>query len=107
MLPGACTDASRHCTRGAPRSRGFEPPPTLGVDWAAGRVVGFFKPGVDILTRFLPMLFVPALVILPLSARPAPARPRRPTAPLRPPALCRPRLRTHLLGRRMLRLSCE
>lgn len=36
---------------------------------SAGRVVSFFKPGVDLITRFLPMFFVPALIVLPLSAR--------------------------------------
>lgn len=32
------------------------------------QVVDFFKPAVDLITRFLPMFFVPALIALPLSA---------------------------------------
>jgi len=55
------------------------PPPLVGMfaiffsllalpESAASGVVSFFKPGVDLITRFLPMFFVPALVVLPLSA---------------------------------------
>eukprot|EP00291_Cryptomonas_curvata_P002640 CAMPEP_0172186830 /NCGR_PEP_ID=MMETSP1050-20130122/20986_1 /TAXON_ID=233186 /ORGANISM="Cryptomonas curvata, Strain CCAP979/52" /LENGTH=206 /DNA_ID=CAMNT_0012861057 /DNA_START=165 /DNA_END=781 /DNA_ORIENTATION=+ len=57
----------------------FIPAPLVGMfviffgllmlkDADAARVMGFFKPGVDLVTRFLPMFYVPALVVLPLSA---------------------------------------
>lgn len=55
------------------------PPPLVGMfllfgvllslpEATAGQVVNFFKPGTDLITRFLPMFFVPALIVLPLSA---------------------------------------
>lgn len=55
------------------------PPPLVGMfamfgtllalpDDASDKVVSFFKPAVDMITRFLPLFFVPALIALPLSA---------------------------------------
>ena len=48
------------------------------------RVVAFFKPGVDLVTRFLPMFYVPAIVVLPLSARQTSTYPPSQLPSLRP-----------------------